>query len=1178
MSGQTPNYGLSFFDFRDQLDLPINVRKEIDRFLLIDKQLFGLYSIFGNGVVQGWTVAESPRDSQQQSIRISISEGIGIVNALALETSLPEVLSDLPANDTIDIYAVVVGSSISTRDVEFVWSRSSPGTQAVRLARISTGDTSITNIDNSFRDEIGFLELINQEIAKHKHRGSPSKIDLRQETQNQLPGARMEDFDASKIVSGRFDIERIPQIDHNDLGNSGLLTHAQLDSFVRNITSGNRQLLGEVGGTNLMRLMLSWKYANPTLDPEFVNSINLIPGITKNGLIDFDASTSYIDLDSKCISGKPNAIGQIRSIIWQTTAAFSTASDRNLVTIAMNEVSLTRGANSTKFIENFESVPAGGVRIPGFTADTHVIDDHLEVVSDPNDAFRTEGFYSGKFKTDRNFRALYTRQITANKDWSVFDELVLDVKSISVTHGPVYMYFVNGAGDNATQSQTYLLLGPDEITSNPDQSANGFERRSFSIIDEARDNVTELVIYTDDIFTKQVFWIDNIFLRNQALFPPTGFIRFRYSSGANITFRSLIFETDIPSGCNIRVRIRTANSTDLLNRAIFSPSLNSGDIIGRHGTDAEIDVAFFSNDARNKTPILKYLELQTEVASEEVGFSIDTADQWNRGDYLNTQLKLDESRLVSKIVISDPVAVGDIYYSFKNVISEIDPNLTAIYGFQGSSFLLSPKQALNFFENQGARGFRFPFSLYRLSNANFLIADMDNDRVIEFQPNGTFVKGIGSHNITDSEFFYPMSVVYNPRTGILSTAFSQEADVTDMDIRKIVLWIGGSPLALGSSDTVQDSTKTKKLLEISLSPDKQEQLFNSSSDITVQYLSGMFPTPFTFSQSAQQIIGNRGLSLYIGDFIYIDGISHPVFANVLENTHWVICNSGVIFDETAAVSGTAIGLYTVEVGTDFSFTVQVDPPKDGYYVQWRIVVPTELTEIVSWSTPPPGNITTVNVTSPTNTVIGQWRLTFIAEYRAIQTQEVISSTQNQALLSIVAPAAAGTGTTIVTESPSILEVDMSTGDIPFSYSKIKFSDFSLGSVYEIDSETFLIAGISALQDSLVPPTPLPPGTVETITQQASRKLLNYRGKVLVLDRASKAVRFEYDCPDGAYASDAVLDDNNNYVIAETTFVSNSGRIVKLDSFGNIVAQIAGGNFSKINDVRALNNGNVFIST
>ena len=48
--GQTRYYGLCYFDFGDQLNSSINVQKEIDRFVVIDKQIFGLYSVFGNGV------------------------------------------------------------------------------------------------------------------------------------------------------------------------------------------------------------------------------------------------------------------------------------------------------------------------------------------------------------------------------------------------------------------------------------------------------------------------------------------------------------------------------------------------------------------------------------------------------------------------------------------------------------------------------------------------------------------------------------------------------------------------------------------------------------------------------------------------------------------------------------------------------------------------------------------------------------------------------------------------------------------------------------------------------------------------------------------------------------------------------------------------------------------------
>lgn len=1171
MAGQTPYYGLAFFDFKDRLDLPINVRKEIERFLMIDKQLYGLYTIFGSGVIRGWEVSEPVRDTQQQSIQVTVDPGIGIIDLIATETTFPITVRNLPVNDTVDIYAVVTGGTINSRDVEFVWSRVSPGGGSVRLARVVTGSNDVVSVDSSYRDEIGFLELIEEEVAKHKHRGSPTKIDLQVETRNQLPGARMEDFDAAKIISGRFDPERIPLLDHNDLSNNGLLTHAALDSFVRTISSGNRELLGEIGSVNLMKLMLAWKYINPILDEGFINAVTVVPGVTSNTLIDFDASSAYINLISQCISGKPTSIGQVRSVIWETTSAFLSAYDKNLVTIASNQVVLTRGGSSSRFVENFEQVPQAGVNIPGFSVQTQIIADNLTVTSEGADSLRTEGFYSGKFNTDRDFRAIYTKSISSNRDWTLYDEIIVDVKSLAITHGAVYMYFVNGTGDSAKQSQTYLILGPDEITTNSDPDVNGFERRSFSVAEEDRNDVREIVIYTDDIKTKHVFYIDNLFLRNQSLYPPEGFIRFRYTSGVSVTFNAINYEAVVPDGCELRVRIRTASSASLLNRSVFTAPLQSGDVFAVDGTDAEIDVMFFSNGTRTATPVLDFLELQLVVNAEEVGFVIDEADAWDRGTYINAERSLDQLRSSNKITIADPVPVGNVYFSFRNGINEIDPSLTAVYGFQGSRFFLSPKQAATYADNQGQRGFKFPYSVYRLPTKNFLVADLDNDRVLEVDPDGVFVRGVGSHNVSDDKFFYPLVACYNSRTGLLTTCFSKEVVGDDLDKTKVILWIGGSPIALGANDAVQESAKTKRILEISLSADKQAQLFESTSSVTVEYRTGAFPQAFEFTESAQEFYGLQGLEVFLGDFVYLDGINRPVFANLLENGNWVIGNSSIAFDEQQTV---AVNHYEVTVGQSTSFTVQVDPPTTGFYVQWRITVPVELNNFVSYSTPPPGNITTVNIVNPTTDVVGEWKINFIAEYRNIQTLEVTASTQSTAILAIVAEGSGGTETE--TEFASILEINREDETVDFSYSGIKFSDYSLGSVFEVNDNFFLAAGIVQLEDSMTTPTN-DPGE-ETRAQEAARKLVNYRGKVVLIDRASKNIAFQYDLPDGSYASDAVIDDDSNYVVAETTFVSNSGRIVKIDSFGNVIWQIGGGLFSKINDVRALNNGHVFIST
>jgi len=1178
MAGATPVFGLAFFDFRDRLDQAINVRKEIDRFLIIDRQLFGLYSIFGDGVINGWNIVEKPRSSQSSNpIALTVEPGLGIISLVAVETASPRDILELPANDTFDVYAIISGGTVSNRQVRFVISRNAL-TNGIRLGRVITGSNSILSIDTSFRDEIGFIELIREEVAAHKHRGSPSKINLRSETRNQLPGARVEDFDASKIVSGRLDPERIPVLDHNDLNNKGLLNHAALDSFARVFTSGNRELLGEVYGTNLMKLLLAWKYQNPVIEDGFHNTVPLIPGVTDNSLIDFDASTSFISLPTNCISGTPTSIGRISSVFWETTTAFLTAIDRNLVTIANDQVALSRGGQTSIIIENFEQVASGGVPIPGFAATTITTDDNLSITSEDADSLRTEGFYSGKFGTDRNFRIMYTKTLTSNKDWSLFDELVLDVKSLSLSHGAVFMYFVSEDDDgNETQSQDYLVLGQDEITTNPDVLFNSFERRVFSIDSATRGNVTKVVFYTDDTVSKFEFFIDNIFLRNQELYPPEGYIRFRYSSQVPVVFNAINFDTQENDDTEIRFRARVANSPSLLNRSSFGSQLNSGDVFSLEGTDIEIDVRLFSNEDRDATPILDLLELQFIVASEEVGFSISDSDEWDRGRYVNSERELDEFTFSSFLKIADEVAVGNTYYTFKNVVTEIDPDRVAVNGFQGAVYPLTPNQAFNFVPNQGARGFDLAFSTYRLPDKNFLTADTANDRVVLSAPDGTFIRSVGSHNISDETFFYPLAASYSSSTGVLTTTFSQEVEVSDLDITKVRLWMGTSFVDLGLNDTpIEETGKTKRILEIKLSLDKQEQLRNTVLDISAQYRPGSFPSDFEPTTSAAAVIGVRGIEVFVGDVVYIDGISRPIFANLLDNENWIIGNSSIVFD-AADDAATSLRI-EVQVGETESFDVEVDEPEDGFIIQWDITVPVELQSVVSTSTPAPGNKTTVNVTSPTADLIQEWTLTFVARYVNDQDPGLNFSTQTQVILAIL-PEGDGSSDDAPSEVASIVEVNPETGAIGFTYDLVKFSDYTLGSVYEIDENFFLIAGIVSLGDDVLPgpgQEGAQPG--ETFNEEADRKLTGFRGKVILLGRDTKSISFQYDTPDGSYASDAVVDRDGSFVIAESSFLSNSGRIVRLDSFGNVIWQIGGGEFSKINDVRALLNNNIIVST
>lgn len=1179
MSGSTPFYGLAYFTYGDELGDGINVQKEIDRFLVIDKQLFGLYAIFGDGVISGWEITE--RDNiGSNSIAVDITPGIGIISSLAVQTESTGEILDLPPNETFDIYAVITSGTVRTRRVDFVWSRALLSRNAIRLARVQTNENGIISIDQNYKEEISFLEFIKDEVSKHKHRGSPSKIDLQTETRNQLPGARVEDLDAAKITTGRFDSSRIPRLDHNDLDNNGLLTHAALDSFVRMINSGNRQLLGEVAAVNTMKLITTQYYLSNSLGIildnviDFPNLYLCYPGISSNKYIDFESSTANISLSSNCISGKPVEEGSITSIFWDSDSSFLSAYEKQNVTIARNSVTLTRGGGSSNQIENFEQVPRAGVPIPGFSTLIEITTDKIGVTSEDSSSLKTQGFYSGKFETERESRIIYKRTLTQNRDWSLYDELVLDVKSLSISHGAVYMYFINGEGDSKKQSQSYLVLGQDEITDNVDPSFNGFERRVFDISKESKNDIREIVFYTDDTITKHVFWIDNIFIRNQSLFPSRGFIKFRYSSGVPVVFNSVNFDAVIPEECDVRVRIRTANSPSLISRAVFTPLINSGDVFSLYGTDAEIEVVLIPNSDRTVTPSLDNLELQIIVSSDINGFNISTAQEWDRGSYINQKQVVDEfNSQYSKIVLQEPISVGNIYYSYQNGINENNPDGTAVYGFRGLLFrtLLSPKQAINIASDSVSLGFNDPFSVYRLSSENFVIADTSNDRVVEVTPSGDFVRGFGSHNAVDASYFYPLTATYNQRKGVLTLCFSQEINYQDIDITKIKLWIGSANILLGAQDEILESGKNYKILEIKLTNDKVEQLQDPDFDVYIDILSGFLPTPFDYPESARRLVTNKGLLVFIGDFVYINDIKRPVFANIAKNKNWIICNSKI---EEEKIDSSINSSLTIKVGETTDFTVTVDLPGEGYELRWERNIPAAIQDIVSFSAPIPGNVATVTINSPNDTQIRTWQLVFTAVYIESATGNTIATTTNSLILNIVA--AEDTTETEQNDVASLVEINSENEEIVFSYNEITFSDFTLGSVFEIDFEKILISGLVKETDSL--PVPSGGNGVETYEEQAIRKLENYRGKCIVLNRRDKTISFEYLASDNSYPSDAVLDDNSNVVIAETSFIGNSGRIIKVDSFGNIVWQIGGGLFSKINDVRAKISGDIIIST
>lgn len=304
MANFTPFYNVAMFDFADRLDYAINVKHEMDRFLLIDKQIYGLYSIFGDGIISGWEVFDNGFSSTG-GISIGINTGTGIIEGLASQTTVTEFLESLSSNNTFYIYAILSGSTPQNREVTFITSSSITVNGGILLAKIKTLSSGIDYIDNTVRTLVSFEQVATDAVNTHKHRGLPSKIDINLETKNELSGGRLVGFDASKITSGFFNEDKFPTLNHNNLTNSGNLTHAQLDTFVNTLSVANQVLFGEITTSNFLEQTIFLKYKDPDIDKYFVNEIVLIPGVSSDSLIDQDASSALIDTVSQCIVGLP---------------------------------------------------------------------------------------------------------------------------------------------------------------------------------------------------------------------------------------------------------------------------------------------------------------------------------------------------------------------------------------------------------------------------------------------------------------------------------------------------------------------------------------------------------------------------------------------------------------------------------------------------------------------------------------------------------------------------------------------------------------------------------------------------------------------------------------------------------------------------------------------------------
>ncbi len=1114
---------MGFFDFGDPLGTDFSGQIEIDRWVFVDKQLFGLMSIFGNGVIDGWDV------TAEESLTLSISRGFGNINFTAARTEFADTIANIAPSSIHYVHARVNKRTGFDESVDFVLSttRDIPDPNFLLLAKIVTGGVSIEIIDNSVRQEINFIELIKAAIRQHKHRGgslNPSKIDLASEVKGQLPSFRIADFDSEKVTTGTFDLERMPLFDHQELQNVGLLTHPQLDTFVKTLQVSNKELFGEINTANFMQLVLGMKFvhddpesafyfADRDVDEFMHNEIAIIPGITPNSLIDFDNTTAQVNLEEHFVRGVPPVTGTSFFVTFDKALAWQSAHTLENLTIVGDAVTLAfNDADDTNIltIEGFESATAddqilddtsGGTGL--WTKQTIFLTDEAHIRADISSTNVIEGFYSGKFTHKQSFRSQFIKTFDPTQDWSTFDSLILHVKCLDQFHGPVRFFLTSGTGETSIE---YVLLDTDEVTDGGDGS-NNFEVRIIDLTTVPfAANVASMTIFSDDLTSTGIdaetpfkYHVDFISVQRAVLLPEEGKLKLRYSASNQVTFQHIEFNTIEPPGTDIEVRARAASGTAFLNRADFTPLLNSGDLINLIGTDIEVELVFTPDAARLSSPVLLLVRILVITEAEIDGFTINTQSEFSRGEADNVLVTTSDT-----LTLDVPIYVDSYYYALGNSVhqsvedtSEDTPFVRDELGIFGNNSPISPNQVFKAAEEEQptvtVASLFEPRSVRRQFDRSFVIADTYNDRICQFNEDGDLVSGVGSINYEVDETF-PIAASVDIRTGILYVVWSKKIQFRTVNLSKFTLQTTTSKIQL-----IKDFDKILGLTQSEL-----EQV-QAEGQIMPVHLSGPnaglaqnLPAASSFmfvsndavdsgldtdSEIYARIITGLGIPVYIGNFVYLDGIFAPTYADKTSGDGWIIGNA------TVAVKGFEVE--GVTANTNVSSIIEIDKNNNLIFGS----------NIMLFSPFVPGRVEKLD---DDTLLIGG------------------------------------------------LRPDGVQGE-PDSSHPFDFRSFSgSGDVRQTQKET-----VSQLLFSGSTP---------------------FVGAVVIFDKQAGATTFQYISPEGVVVSDVDIDTVSGETVVAESSLTQSGRIIKLDAVGNIVFSFGEGLYSLINDAVVQIDGSIVVST
>lgn len=1123
----TDNYRLGSIEAGE----PTNPLEDSRRFQTIDRQLLGLFQVFGNGIIEGWEVSESG------GLNVSVAPGRGHVFFMSAQTTEPRAVTGLTPSATNYVYAQAIDETRFNRDVIFFASTTLfTGGKQLLLAKVTTNAAGVIEIDDSVRNDISFIEQIKALINQHRHRGgsdNPSKVDLASEVMGQLPGFRVEGIDASKIVSGRIPAGRIPVLEHSDLQHSGILTHAQLDSFVRNLSNPNVRLLGELSAINMLQLYLAQKHIWNEVDSYSTNLLAMIPGITDDTFTDYANTTALVDKFNHTIQGIPALSGSLHATTFRTTGDFKRAFARLRIEIPENDPDGQFFRLSRPFedllIEGFDNVLSNAQAIPGWNVETVASgDENSSIISD--NSKKVDGAFSAKVQFDQQFRVQATKIFDEVQDWQDFNRLEVSIETLTEAHGQIRLDVLGPKGSDGE----YTVLNDPITLLAVNETTSGFKTFAKDILSLTRDKVAGVRIYTDTALgwdlSPVVINLDRIILKNTVFYEQTGFIRFRLQTPQQSQWASISWDGDENDG-EIRARARSGPDFavfDQSNAVQFQPYISTpGDSPGvDNNTNLEIEIALSADSSRTKTPVVRTVTISYITSSTSTGLTIDSTSEFLRATALkNTRVSSDDpsgGTVAGKVIIDGRVDTGDIVYGLTNSIQQVDRFGTPVLGITAPEAFLSPQQAAKLqviFRQGGLNGVAH---VQRLDDRTYLAADALNDRVLLFNRDGEILQALVSNNARNLEGLYPIQASYNQEAEILYVAWSSNVSFAGIDLSKFTINGFGLSLTLSKSvdqiikvQGVNSQTDSGNVTAIALGSSHAGALESYINDNTVADnrifldvgVDAVAEKVNKDNLNFATLSGTRGIQVAVGDIQYVKGIFRPVSVSVTSSGNWLICNAKpLLVDSDGSDPVTGVGR------DEITSIIEVDP---------------DTGEIVFSDSSVDFSLVTLG--------------------GAVEVNEKYVAMAGIAQDDFPPP----DGTSTTTVEATLLD----------------------GTVQKKSTTTSTATDAST--------------STSTSTEQEDdfSALSDYRGRIKIVEKKSGRTIYDQATSDGTFGSDVQEDADGNLVIVEKYFIEDEalgrigrGRIAKLDDVGNVFYQYGNLEFEAFNDVRVLGSGNLVASS